>query len=467
MEDLLRQLVIRAESAGGEEWLRSCLTLPLPSVNTSASQLGVLEPEPEDPVINMGDVEQEALEGAEQDVLELSATVDPGLYAPEGEERPREMTSQKRQRKRTRAYTPPRRRSARRRAAQEGSQSRGGSLAGAVREQGAGEGTSNDAVLQGSVARSGYCRSLLSGLPLGSADDLVFSMLSRSVSPRTWHGYVAAWKDWVLFCGRRGFMDDTQEVQCFIDYVCEKFQSQLSYNSVVKLLAGISFFQKWKNLLPINAPFQIKQLLKGYKSVACSPDMRSAISFVLLGKLVRSLPSVCRSAYEVQLFKCAFLLAYFGALRMGEFLSLARTSLSPLLCSDVSDHGNFIKVLLRHTKTDRSGKGVWIRLFANECADLCPVKAYQTFSSMRPLIPGSLLMHADGQSVSRFQFNMVLKKCLSFVGCEDFKITAHSFRIGAATEAYRCGFNDNMIRQVGRWGSARFRIYVRPDSMAV
>ncbi|XP_066452164.1 uncharacterized protein [Eleutherodactylus coqui] len=143
MEDLLRQLVIRAESAGGEEWLRSCLTLPLPSVNTSASQLGVLEPEPEDPVINMGDVEQEALEGAEQDVLELSATVDPGLYAPEGEERPREMTSQKRQRKRTRAYTPPRRRSARRRAAQEGSQSRGGSLAGAVREQGAGEGTSN------------------------------------------------------------------------------------------------------------------------------------------------------------------------------------------------------------------------------------------------------------------------------------------------------------------------------------
>ncbi|XP_066445351.1 uncharacterized protein [Eleutherodactylus coqui] len=143
MEDLLRQLVIRAEPAGGEEWLCSCLTLPLPSVSTPVCQPGVLKPEPEDPVINMGAVEQEALEGAEQDVLELSATVDPGLYAPEGEERPREITSQKRQRKRTRAYTPPRRRSARRRAAQKVSQSRGGSLAGAVRVQGAGEGTSN------------------------------------------------------------------------------------------------------------------------------------------------------------------------------------------------------------------------------------------------------------------------------------------------------------------------------------
>ena len=60
-------------------------------------------------------------------------------------------------------------------------------------------------------------------------------------------------------------------------------------------------------------------------------------------------------------------------------------------------------------------------------------------------------MHKDGLFVSRFQFVAVFRKCLRAAGFEDKQFASHSFRIGAATEAARCGLGEAAVRKIGRW----------------
>lgn len=75
---------------------------------------------------------------------------------------------------------------------------------------------------------------------------------------------------------------------------------------------------------------------------------------------------------------------------------------------------------------------------------------------------GAFLIHADGSPLLRFQFVVVFRKCSRALGLEEKEFSSHSFRIGAATEAARCGLDDDTVKCIGRWESQRYQIYVRP-----
>lgn len=104
-----------------------------------------------------------------------------------------------------------------------------------------------------------------------------------------------------------------------------------------------------------------------------------------------------------------------------------------------------------------------MELFQGNTTGLCPVSALEQFSLVRPHLGGPLFVHADGSCLSRFQFVVVFCKCLLEAGPDPLEYTSHSLLIGAATEASRRGLNDNAVKQIGRWESKRFRMYVRPQ----
>lgn len=53
---------------------------------------------------------------------------------------------------------------------------------------------------------------------------------------------------------------------------------------------------------------------------------RRPVSFDILGALLGSLDRVCTSAHEAALFKTAFILAFFGALRVSELVCKSKRS---------------------------------------------------------------------------------------------------------------------------------------------
>lgn len=121
-----------------------------------------------------------------------------------------------------------------------------------------------------------------------------------------------------------------------------------------------------------------------------------------------------------------------------------------------------VALFLQRFKTDQTGRGKSVQVFPIPGSPMCPVGAVREFLQMRPVAGGSFLLHADGAPLSRYQFVAVFRKCLQALGLADKDFSSHSFRIGAATEATRCGLDAEAVKCIGRWESRRFRLYVRP-----
>lgn len=62
--------------------------------------------------------------------------------------------------------------------------------------------------------------------------------------------------------------------------------------------------------------------------VCILPAIRSPISLHLLEKITEVLDKVCKDKYEATLFATAFLIAFFGLLRVGEITSSKNQSLT-------------------------------------------------------------------------------------------------------------------------------------------
>ena len=80
---------------------------------------------------------------------------------------------------------------------------------------------------------------------------------------------------------------------------------------------------------------------------------------------------------------------------------------------------------------------------------------------------GYLLVRTDGSPISRFYFTKRLNECLKFCRVDTQNITPHSFRIGDATHAARCGHSDNDVKKMGRWKSNALSRYICLPSLQV
>ena len=76
----------------------------------------------------------------------------------------------------------------------------------------------------------------------------------------------------------------------------------------------------------------------------------------------------------------------------------------------------------------------------------CLVQGLINYCHLRGVQPGLLFCHQNLESITVYQFNTELSRCLTFCGLDTKKYKGHSFRIGAASHATDKGFSDAQIR---------------------
>ncbi|XP_040213109.1 uncharacterized protein LOC120943709 isoform X1 [Rana temporaria] len=315
-----------------------------------------------------------------------------------------------------------------------------------------------------SAASGGGCgRDALPGIFVGPNLDIVSRAIQGSVAPKTWLCYAASWKSWLSFAEDLGVSDGRPSEGSLLAFVASLMEQSLSFSHISKTLAGISFFCRLRGFAPCTAFFSVKQALKGYKRVNFVPDDRRPISLDLLGKLCEIASSVCFSVFESILFRTAFVLAFHGALRISELIPKSKLGGSGILVDHVTVDTSGIQLWISRSKTDALGKGARIRLAAQGVKSVCPVDAVTRFLVVRPPVPGLFLVHQNGGPLTKYQFDAVLRKCLLKLGLKNMRISSHSFRIGAASEAARRGVCESDIKDMGRWKSNCFKVYVRPN----
>ena len=241
------------------------------------------------------------------------------------------------------------------------------------------------------------------------------------------------------------------------------------YSSIRIYISGLRFLQL-QNGFPdpsLSSFAQLECVLRGIrKSTANQPRyQRLPITPAILQHLFNtwSQPPV---TYDAVMLWAACCLGFFGFLRSGEFTCPSATTYKSFMLSTrdigVDSHTNptFITVNLRRSKTDIFSRGVTIYLGRTK-AIICPVAAMLAYLSIRPPTQGPLFIYADGTSLSRQRLVVALREALEPYGTNTRLYNGHSFRIGAATTAAACGFEDSLIQVLGRWKSSAFLSYIR------
>lgn len=104
-------------------------------------------------------------------------------------------------------------------------------------------------------------------------------------------------------------------------FVVRNFVQGASASAVDRKLAGLAFWFKLQGVGDFTKSFAVRQAMKGYHRGRSTRDARRPVSISVLRAVLEQLRSICSSEYEQKLFQAAFLLPFFGALRIGELVS--------------------------------------------------------------------------------------------------------------------------------------------------
>lgn len=229
----------------------------------------------------------------------------------------------------------------------------------------------------------------------------------------------------------------------------------MSLNSVSLYISALSYFHKINHLPDLTKSFQINKALEGIKrNNRVDPDNRLPITQPILGKLLTSLQSVCCSTYEVKLFPCAFSLANFALLRVGEFILVYSNTQNSSHCIQLKHipahpHKHCLRLNTPHSKTDQVGKNTTFIIHSQPLSTLCPVKATLDFIECRPHVNHSFLIHLNAKPLTRYQFNAVLQNDIENILPPPGHFGTHSFRIGRATDLALLGTSNSEIQKFG------------------
>lgn len=253
-------------------------------------------------------------------------------------------------------------------------------------------------------------------------------------------------------------------------YVSHLYSLNYACSTVTSYLSAIGYAHK---LAGVNDPTEtaiIRQLLKGYRKLAPSHDVRLPITLPILTRLIASFEHTTESAYQLHMLSAMCSLAFFAFLRIGEITvnssNHSNLIMLPQLEQLLNRLGQVTALQLTISKYKHSDTGPPFVIYIYKEDLCCPVRTILDFISTRGTARGPLFCWPDGAPIKRNFFVEQLNRALRFCKLDPALYKSHSFRIGAATWAAAKGFTDTQIRQLGRWKSNAFLQYIRTPSLS-
>ena len=240
-------------------------------------------------------------------------------------------------------------------------------------------------------------------------------------------------------------------------------------STIVSYISGISYYLKLNGWVDVTEVFIVRKMLKGLQRSRPSKDTRAPITIDLLKAFPVALRNVATSDYEALLFSTAFVVVFFGFLRVGEVAVAQKNAESKFVIqrSDVTFKENEALVTIKHSKTDQQGKSVTLIFSPSISKEICPVSLLKQYLQKRPSVDGPLFCHFNCAPITRYQVSSLLSRCMGFLGLQSAVIRPHSFRIGACSMAISQRIPESVVREMGRWSdhSTAFQRYIRLDKI--
>ncbi|KAM4770991.1 scavenger receptor cysteine-rich domain-containing protein DMBT1-like [Rhinophrynus dorsalis] len=162
------------------------------------------------------------------------------------------------------------------------------------------------------------------------------------------------WQEWFALGTMAGVQDsDGDRLDVLLWYLAGLSESGLSGASVEQRLLSLAFMFKSQGWVDVTKDFLVRQAVKGLWQAYVVKDTRCPVSLDSICGLLGVLGVVCSSQFDTILFKAAFALVFFRALRIGELVSSNKHVADGLAMRDVVWERKKVLIKLRRSKTDQ------------------------------------------------------------------------------------------------------------------
>ena len=309
---------------------------------------------------------------------------------------------------------------------------------------------------------------------------LLASTANHSLCRTTWSVYKTA-ANLLLKCSQElhMYMSIPLSQDNVLIYTAYLLNRGLKSSTISSYLAGLrQLHMSQGTSIPNIRSDIVSQILKGKTNLdAFSPNPRPkrlpvTPSVLRLIKIELKKSLIPKS--DKRLFWLVSTLAFHGSFRMGELLCKNSSSFDPhttLLGNDITlkysrfnnTDVNILSISVKSPKTGKPNSITIVDVFPTN-NDLCPIKAFNKWTACSPSFNESLpaFRLSSGLPLTSKVLNVKLKTWLTkYLNFNIGYISGHSFRAGIPSVLGSLGFEDHDIKQVGRWSSAAFQVYLK------
>ena len=260
-------------------------------------------------------------------------------------------------------------------------------------------------------------------------------------------------------------------------FICFCSAKGLSSGSISGYVDGLKHFATDLDAVPnIANSAVLARMLAGQVKPSKRPGPRkNGITVDLLREMVVMVNCMDElSPVGKALLRAIFVMAYFGAFRISEYLisddRLKLLSLDNFSLAQSGALAGAMRFVLYKTKNNSSGP--FQEVFFPPIPDdvICPVAALQEYLRLRPKTESdvSFFLDLDGSPLVARSFNETLRSVLTRMSISHVELfSSKSFRIGAASDAFALNIPVTDIQALGRWQSEAFMWYIRSGARAV
>ena len=321
-------------------------------------------------------------------------------------------------------------------------------------------------------------------------ESLLESLKYQTNQPSTDKNYYGVWRKFNQFIIRLDRLPETWEARVAIYCAYLICEQGLQSSTVRSYISGI------KSVLTRDGyEWNDNKILLNVLTKSCKvKNDRLKVRLPIQKGLLEIILCEIRRKYDMQpyleaLYVSAFLLGYYGLMRVGELTE----SIHTLKAINVHECRNSKKLLLvlysskTHNKGDPPQKiritGVQHLQVQNEQKEVttnsdettdrsndvqpshfCPVMWTKHFIQLRQEIYDlneQLFVFADGSPLKAIHMRQLLRSILFQLDLDQFLYDTHSLRIGRATDLFKKNVPVDKIKQLGRWKSNAVYKYLR------
>ena len=309
-------------------------------------------------------------------------------------------------------------------------------------------------------------------MDISELDRATQKYFAKGLADSTQKTYGSRQRRYLRFCQEGGFQAVPTSEAVICHFTAHLAEEGLRHKTIKVYLAGIRFLhisEGRPDPFAVGWP-RLHYTLRGIKRCEAEKSSGKRERLPISPPLLRKLKSVWETTQPSQdsvMLWAACCLAFFGFLRTGEMTVPSDSKYDPschLSFGDIAVDNpklpSVVRVTIKQSKTDPFRQGIDLFLGKTD-SDLCPVAALLGYLFCRGRAAGPLFLFRDGRMLTRPRFVAAVRAALAEAGVDESKYGGHSFRIGAATTAAAKGFEDSVIKTLGRWRSVAYLDYIR------